>query len=179
MIEALTHFFKPVPIPDSEDNGGDDSKTFETWTMIDPSRHKLWILLWVPYTLYLTFASSFKGNVDQSQVIDFDTRITKFDSVNADVIKLLCLSTRDDPYNFAITIDTTIVPFNAIHLVQSLEPSCFDEIQKMMKEEVLGKKCMTKQGHALKAKSLSFKLRNVLTSISVQAKLRKARTAPS
>ena len=61
--------------------------------------------------------------------------------------------------------------------MHSLEPSHFDEIKKTIQDEVLEKKWATKAGLTLKAKALSFKLRNVLTNISVAAKVTKARTA--
>ena len=144
---------------------------FETWTMADPSKVKRRTLVWVPHIPYLTFASCCEGNVDQPQVIDIETKIIEFDPKSTDIIKLLCSSTGEDPYNFAILEDTSLVPFDPICLMQSLDSSHFDEIKKTIQDEALEKKWATKQECTLKAEALSFKLGNVLTSILVAAKL--------
>ncbi|KAG0594345.1 hypothetical protein M758_UG069000 [Ceratodon purpureus] len=169
VIEALRHFFKPVPISDSDDDDGDDSSTFEAWTFKDPSKVKNWTLRWVAHTSYLTFATIFKGEVDDPHVIDMDTKVTEFDNKGKDQIKILCSSIGANPYLFSIVVDVAENLYDSISLMESLSNSPYDEIVSTMRQEVLDRKWATKDGRTLPAKSLAWKLRNVVCTLALRA----------
>ncbi|KAG0594496.1 hypothetical protein M758_UG082500 [Ceratodon purpureus] len=169
VTEALRHFFKPVPISDSDDDDGDDSSTYEPWTFKDPTKVKHWTLRWVAYTPYLTFATIFKGEVDDPEVIDMDTKVTECDNKGKDQIKILCSSTGANPYLFSIVVDVAENLFDPISLMESLSNSPFEEIVSTMRQEILDKKWATKDGRTLGAKSLAWKLRNVVCTLALRA----------
>lgn len=169
VLEALQHFFKPVPISDSDDDDRDDSNTFEPWTFKDPSKVRNWTLRWVAHTPYLTFATIFKGEVDDPHVIDMDTKVTEFDHKERDQIKILCSSMGTHPYLFSIVVDVVENLFDSISLMESLSNSPYDEIVSTMRQEVLDRKWATKDGRTLPAKSLAWKLRNVVSTFALRA----------
>ncbi|KAG0562160.1 hypothetical protein KC19_9G122500, partial [Ceratodon purpureus] len=169
VTEALRHFFKPVPISDSDDDDGDDSSTYEPWTFKDPTKVKNWTLRWVAHTPYLTFATIFKGEVDDPEVIDMDTKVTECDNKGKDQIKILCSSTGANPYLFSIVVDVAENLFNPISLMESLSNSPFEEIVSTMRQEILDRKWATKDGRTLGAKSLAWKLRNVVCTLALRA----------
>ncbi|KAG0594754.1 hypothetical protein M758_UG106300, partial [Ceratodon purpureus] len=169
VTEALRHFFKPVPISDSDDDDGDDSSTYEPWTFKDPTKVKNWTLRWVAYTSYLTFATIFKGEVDDPEVIDMDTKVTEFDNKGKDQIKILCSSIGANPYLFSIVVDVAENLFDPISLMESLSNSPFEEIVSTMRQEILDRKWATKDGRTLAAKSLAWKLRNVVCTLALRA----------
>ncbi|KAG0594904.1 hypothetical protein M758_UG120800 [Ceratodon purpureus] len=129
VLEALQHFFKPVPNSDSDDNDGDDSNTFEPWTFKDSSKVKNWTLRWVAHTPYLTFATILKGEVQDPLVIDIETKVTEFDHKGRDQIKMLYSSMGTNPYLFTIVVDVAENLFDPISLMESLSNSCYDEIE--------------------------------------------------
>lgn len=96
--------------------------------------------MWSPHTTNLAFATSFVGDIKDPQCIDFDTKITKFDPETADVLKIICSSTKEEPYCFTIAIDTVRIPFSVVDLLESLESSNFDEIKSTIRSEILEKK---------------------------------------
>ncbi|KAG0556428.1 hypothetical protein KC19_11G053000, partial [Ceratodon purpureus] len=169
VTEALRHFFKPVPISDSDDDDGDDSSSYEPWTFKDPTKVKHWTLRWVAYTPYLTFATIFKGEVNDPEVIDMDTKVTECDNKGKDQIKILCSSTGANPYLFSIVVDVAENLFDPISLMESLSNSPFEEIVSTMRQEILDKKWATKDGRTLGAKSLAWKLRNVVCTLALRA----------
>ncbi|KAG0504380.1 hypothetical protein KC19_N037900 [Ceratodon purpureus] len=169
VTEALRHFFKPVPISDSDDDDGDDSSTYEPWTFKDPTKVKHWTLRWVAHTPYLTFATIFKGEVDDPEVIDMDTKVTECDNKGKDQIKILCSTTGANPYLFSIVVDVAKNLFDPISLMESLSNSPFEEIVSTMRQEILDRKWATKDGRTLGAKSLAWKLRNVVCTLALRA----------
>ncbi|KAG0597313.1 hypothetical protein M758_UG327500, partial [Ceratodon purpureus] len=169
VTEALRHFFKPVPISDSDDDDGDDSSTYEPWTFKDPTKVKNWTLRWVAHTPYLTFATIFKGEVDDPEVIDMDTKVTEFDNKGKDQIKILCSSIGANPYLFSIVVDVAENLFDPISLMESLSNSPFEEIVSTMRQEILDRKWATKDGRTLAAKSLAWKLKNVVCTLALRA----------
>ena len=116
------------------------------------------------------------GDIKDPQCIDFETKITEFDPETADVLKIICSSTKEEPYCFTIAIDTVRIPFSVVDLLESLEPSNFDEIKSTIRSEILEKKWRTRQDGPLKAKPLAFKLRNVVNSMERAAILAKGKT---
>ena len=109
--------------------------------------------------------------------MDFDTKITEFDDKSEDKIKVLCSSTRPDPYHFTIVIDTIKCSFSIINYFASLQVSSFDDVVKAFEEEIIEKKWQTKKGEALKAKPLAKKLRDVVSALGVATAVAKAKTS--
>ena len=169
----LAHFFRQRPV-DSDDDDGDDSKTLDCSELKDPNRAATWTILWAPHTSNLVFATTFKGDVKDPQHLDFETKIREFDDENEDKIKILCSSTRPDPYHFTIVIDTIKCPFSIVDCFASLQASSFDDVVRAL-EEIIEKKWQTKKGEALKAKPLAKKLRNVVSALGVAAVVAKAK----
>lgn len=175
MVESLQHFYK-LRLVDSDEDDGDYTKQLDCWELIDPTKATSWTTLWSPHTTNLAFATSFVGGIKDPQCIDFDTKITEFDLETADVLKIICSSTKEKPYCFTIAIDTIRIPYSVVDLLESLESSNFDEINSTIYSEILGKKWRTKQDGPLKAKPLAFKLRNVVNSMEWAAILVKGKT---
>ena len=128
-----------------------------------------WMTVWAPHTANLVFAKTFKGEVKDPQNLDFETKITEFDDKSEDEIKVLCSSTRPDPYHFTIVIDTIKCSFSIVDYYESLQGLIFDDIVKILEEEIIEKKWHTKKGEALKAKPLAKKLRNIVGAMDVAA----------
>lgn len=173
----LKHFFKRRQV-DLEEDDGDDTKQLECWELKDPSKTVSWTALWAAHTPHLTIATSFAGNINDPMVIDVDTRITEFDPETTDVLKIICSSPGPDPYIFSIAVDTVKTPFDPMYMLDSLDASNFDEIKSTLKSDILEGKWKTKQGGPLKAKPLSFKLRNIINSMIQAAIAAKAKTVP-
>lgn len=113
-------------------------------------------------------------------VVDHSVRITEFDYRNDHILlKLICSTTHSDLYNFIIAVDTVQMPFDVLDMVDdSLEASNFNEIKSILNNEVTKGQWKTRNGHALKAKSLSYKLRNVVLAIAGAALAAKTRITP-
>ena len=118
-MEVLDHFFRQRAMDFDEDDGK-DSKTLDCWELKDPNMVATWTILWAPHTTNLVFTTTFKGEVKDPQQLDFETKITKFDDESEDEIKVLCSSTRPDPYHFTIVIDTIKCPFSIVDCYVSL-----------------------------------------------------------
>ncbi|KAG0578117.1 hypothetical protein KC19_5G206400 [Ceratodon purpureus] len=98
-----------------------------------------------------------------------DTKVTEFDSKGKDQIKILCSSLGANPYLFSIVVDVAENLFDPISLMESLSNSPFEEIVSTMRQEILDRKWATKDGRTLAAKSLAFKLRNVVCTLALRA----------
>ncbi|KAG0574643.1 hypothetical protein KC19_VG279300 [Ceratodon purpureus] len=98
-----------------------------------------------------------------------DTKVTECDNKGKDQIKILCSSTGANPYLFSIVVDVAENLFDPISLMESLSNSPFEEIVSTMRQEILDKKWATKDGRTLGAKSLAWKLRNVVCTLALRA----------
>ena len=171
-MEVLNHFLRQQDV-NSDNDDGDDSKTLDYWELKDPNMAATWTTVWAPHTTNLVFATTFKGKVKDPQHLDFETKITEFDDESKDKIKVLCSSTRLDPYHFMIIIDTIKCPFSIVTCYASLH--IFDDIVKTLEQEIIAKKWQTKKGEALKAKPLAKKLRNIVGAMGIAAAVEKAK----
>jgi hypothetical protein len=98
-----------------------------------------------------------------------ETKVTEFDHKGKEQIKILCSSMGDNPYLFSIVVDVAENLFDPISLMESLSNSPYDEIETTMRQEVLDRKWATKDGRTLPAKSLAWKLRNVVSTLTLRA----------
>ena len=106
-----------------------------------------------------------------------ETKVTEFDNKGKEIIKILCSSMGNNPYLFTIVVDVAENLFDPFFLMESLSSSCFDEIEKTLRQEVIDKKWATKDGRTLQAKSLAWKLKNVVSSLTLAAMEAKAKIA--
>ncbi|KAG0596240.1 hypothetical protein M758_UG236000 [Ceratodon purpureus] len=98
-----------------------------------------------------------------------DTKVTECDNKGKDQIKILCSTTGANPYLFSIVVDVAENLFDPISLMESLSNSPFEEIVSTMRQEILDRKWATKDGRTLGAKSLAWKLRNVVCTLALRA----------
>ncbi|KAG0596341.1 hypothetical protein M758_UG245100 [Ceratodon purpureus] len=98
-----------------------------------------------------------------------DTKVTECDNKGKDQIKILCSTTGANPYLFSIVVDVAENLFDPISLMESLSNSPFEEIVSTMRQEILDMKWATKDGRTLGAKSLAWKLRNVVCTLALRA----------
>ncbi|KAG0597317.1 hypothetical protein M758_UG327900, partial [Ceratodon purpureus] len=98
-----------------------------------------------------------------------ETKVTEFDHKGRDQIKILCSSMGTNPYLFSIVVDIAENLFDSISLMESLSNSPYDEIMTTMRQEVLDRKWAIKDGQTLPAKSIAWKLRNVVSTLTLRA----------
>ncbi|KAG0573035.1 hypothetical protein KC19_VG143100 [Ceratodon purpureus] len=104
-----------------------------------------------------------------------ETKVTEFDHKGREIIKIQCSSMGNNPYLFTIVVDVAENLFDPISLMESLSNSPYDEIVTTIRQEVLDRKWATKDGRTLQAISLAFKLRNVVSSLTLAATEAKVR----
>lgn len=175
VIGILNHFFQPRVL-NSEEDDGDDSRSLDSWELKDPEMATTWTTLWAPHTSHLVFATSFRGDVNDPQHLDFETKITDFDDESSNLIKIFCSSTRPDPYHFTIVIDTIRSPYSIVDCYESLLASHFDDIVRTIEEEISERKWMTAKGEALRAKPLAKKLRSIVSAMEVATVVQKSKS---
>jgi hypothetical protein len=176
LVGILNHFFKPSVVNLSDDEG-DDNSGFDSWESKDPSMVQQWTLLWAPHTDHLVFGCTYKGEVTESQHIDFSCKVTDVTHESLEVVKVSCSSCSDDPYMFSIVIDTVQSPFDIVECIDSLRASKFDAIVTQLETENEQKKWETKDGLPLKAKGVAQRLRKLLGQMSTFAAIESVKVA--
>lgn len=149
--------------PDEDE--GDDSNQLDCWELKDPSKAKSWTAQWAPHTAHLTFATSYKGPVPDPMVIDHCIKLTDFEPLDANILKVVCATTSAIPYNFTIAINTLESPFDVLDMMESLEPSNYDDIKATLRKESQDGEWRTSSGTPLRARVLARKLRNVVQTV--------------
>lgn len=174
IVQELKHFYQPRAI-DLEDDEGDDIQHLDCWELKDPHMAKSWTTLLAPNAAHLVFATSFRGEVEDPQHLDFETKITDIDDESPNVVKVFCSSTRPEPYHFTIVIDTIKIPYSIVDCYESLLGSNFDLISKSVREGIERKEYQTAKGDPLKSKPLAKKLRSIIGALERDAAVQRTK----
>ena len=76
----------------------------------------------------MVFAISYKGEVQDPQVLDLETKVTDIDDDGPILDKVFISTTRPDPYHFTILIDTIKIPFSIADTLLSLQQPDFNNV---------------------------------------------------
>ena len=87
LVQCLRHFFR-LRSPDSSEDEGDDSKRLDCWELAEPERAATWTVSVAPGGSHLVFAVSYKGEVQDPQLLDLETKVTDFDEGWSVVVKV-------------------------------------------------------------------------------------------